>query len=70
MLTPYSYGFTLYCMGNYKKPSDQKTEVVTIRMTIDDRERLQKLAAKAQLTIADLFRRWIQETPLRERKTR
>ena len=69
MLTPYYYGFTLYCMGNYKRPNDQKTEVVTIRMTIDDRERLQKLAAKAGLNVSDLIRRWIQETPLRERKT-
>jgi hypothetical protein len=37
-------------------------------MTPEDRERLTKLAAKEKLSISDLIRKWIQETPLRERK--
>jgi predicted HicB family RNase H-like nuclease len=55
-------------MGNYKHPNEQRTSVVTVRMTPEDRERLTKLAAKEKLSISDLIRKWIQETPLRERK--
>ena len=37
-------------------------------MTIDERDRLDKLASKEGLTISDLVRKWIRETPLRARK--
>lgn len=58
----------MYHMGRYKHPNDQKTATFSIRMTIDERDRLDKLASKEGLTISDLVRKWIRETPLRARK--
>jgi len=57
----------VHYMGNYKHPNDQKTSVITVRMTVEERERLTKLATKARLNVSDFIRKLIRELPLRRK---
>ena len=57
-------------MVNYKHADEKASEVVTVRLTIDQRRELEALAKKEKKSISDLVRLWITEKSSQLKRSR
>ncbi len=51
----------MYYMVNFKHAKDRTSEVVTVRLTIEQRKQIDRLAKREGLSISELIRSWIDE---------